>query len=63
MHPDITQVSKDNVPTLEEIGIYVFKHSSRYASKSEIEPINPNGKGTDEKNLDEYLAKVYEQGQ
>lgn len=60
MHPDITGVSNNEVPTKEQIGRYVYKHSSRYASKDYITQINTFGKGHEGK-LETHFAEIFKE--
>ena len=60
MHPDITGVSNSEVPTREQIGKYVYKHSSRYASKDYITKINTFGKGYEGK-LETHFAELFKE--
>jgi len=40
MHPNITNVAADKIPTPENIGSYIYRHGSRLASRAELSPVN-----------------------
>jgi len=40
MHPNITNIADDKIPTQGDIGSYIYRHGSRLASRAELSPVN-----------------------